>query len=136
MKAGLSSLTETGRQRCDGLSDGYASAWPDVRRQCAKNSGMKMPGDRWLGISAIILPLFASWLSTQIAYSSGKYPHISPLAHIGTILGIIAGVLLLTKVSFRNRKRRGIAFAIYIPLIVIISLLVGVFTACANGDCI
>jgi hypothetical protein len=97
---------------------------------------MKIQGTWWFGISAIILPLLVSWLSTQMAYSTGKYPHISPLAHIGTILGVIAGVFLLTKAGFSTRKRRGIAFAVYIPVIVILSLLAGFLAACANGDCI
>lgn len=97
---------------------------------------MKIPGNWWFGFSAIFLPLLVSWLSTQIAFSTGKYPHISPLAHIGTILGVIAGVFLLTKASFKTRKRRGIVFAVYIPVIVILSLLAGILAACANGDCI
>ena len=127
---------EPERQVRDGLPHGYASARPELRRWCARNPGMKITSTWWFGISAIVLPLLVSWLSTQLAYSTGKYPHISPLAHTGTILGVIAGVLLLTKAGFRTRRRRGIAFAIYIPLIVILSLLVGVVTACANGDCI
>lgn len=97
---------------------------------------MKIPGNRWLAAGAIILPLLMTWLSTQIAYSNGNYPHVRPLAHVGMIAGVVAGVLLLVQVRFESRKTRGIVFAMYIPLIVIMSLLTGIFTACVNGDCV
>lgn len=93
---------------------------------------MKTAADKWYAIAAITLPLLVSWLSAQLLSSDGKYPQVNPLAHLGTIAGVVAGVFLLSRVAFESRKTRRLAFAVYVPLVVIISFIVSVIAACAN----
>jgi hypothetical protein len=87
----------------------------------------------WLAITA---PLLITFVATQFAYSTGQYPWISPIAHIGLAIGVLVGLALFCALGFRSWLAGVVATCGYLVFLSAASLAVGVFTACGNGDCL
>lgn len=81
-----------------------------------------------------LAPLLVTFASSQFAYSSGRVPWISPVAHVGMVVGILLGVGAFSLVSFRSWPARFFATCGYVALSTAMCVVVGVFTASANGD--
>jgi len=83
---------------------------------------------------ATLAPLLMTYASTQFAYSSGLVPWVSPVAHVGMACGVILGVGVFSLASFRSRPARFLVTCGYVALSTAMCVVVGVFTASANGD--
>ena len=83
---------------------------------------------------AVMAPLLITFASTQFAYSTGHVPWVSPIAHVGMAIGVLLGLSLFSAVSFRSWTARFFATCGYVVLSSVMSVVVGVFTAGANGD--
>jgi len=83
---------------------------------------------------AVLAPLFITFASSQFAYASGRVPWISPVAHVGMAVGILLGVGVFSLVGFRSWPARFFATCGYVALSTATCVLVGLFTASANGD--
>jgi hypothetical protein len=87
--------------------------------------------------ASVLLPVLFAIGSTQLAYLTGEYPHVSPLAHIGIGLGILIGLcLFLWGVELGSLLQRHLAICVYVVFAVVVSYVVAFMTACGNGDCI
>jgi hypothetical protein len=85
---------------------------------------------------AAVLPLLVTFGSSQVAYSTGNYPWISPIAHVGAGVGVVLGFVFFCGVQFRSWPTRIGAMFAYLIVAAFASLLVGFSTACGNGDCL
>ena len=83
---------------------------------------------------AVLAPLVITFASTQFAYTSGRVPWVSPVAHIGMAIGILLGVGVFSLVDFRSWPARFFATCGYVALSSSACVVVGLFTASANGD--
>jgi ABC-type transport system involved in cytochrome c biogenesis permease subunit len=92
------------------------------------------PRPKRLTWSTVMAPLLITFASTQFAYSSGYYPWISPIAHVGLGVGVLVGIVLFSVARFRSWLARLAATCGYAVLLSVACLLVAVFTASGNGD--
>jgi ABC-type transport system involved in cytochrome c biogenesis permease subunit len=83
---------------------------------------------------AALAPLLITFASTQFAYSTDRVPWISPVAYVGMAVGVLLGVGVFSLVSFRSWPARFFATCGYVALSTAMCVVVGVFTASANGD--
>jgi hypothetical protein len=86
--------------------------------------------------AAVVAPLFVTFVSTQLAYSTGNFPWVSPIAHAGLVIGVLGGLALFSAVGFRSWAARLGATCGYLVVMSAACVGVGVFTACGNGDCL
>jgi hypothetical protein len=89
-----------------------------------------------LVLAAVGAPLLITFASTQLAYSSGHYPGVSPIAEVGLGVGVLAGLVLFSAMGFHSWLVRLGATAVYLVLSVGASFVMGYLTACGNGDCL
>jgi len=81
---------------------------------------------------AIIVPIVVGWLGVQIQFWFGAVI-ASPL---GLVPAAILGLFASTRVSF-EAPRKKYTFVVFHTIACIgILFLIGLFTSCANGDCI
>ena len=92
------------------------------------------PRPKPLTWSTVTVPLLITFASTQFAYSSGYYPWISPIAHVGLGVGIVVGIALFSVASFRSWLARVAETCGYAVLLSVACFAVAVFTAFGNGD--
>jgi ABC-type transport system involved in cytochrome c biogenesis permease subunit len=92
------------------------------------------PRSNQLVWGAVLAPLLITFASTQFAYSTGRVPWISPVAHVGMAIGVLLGIGVFSVVGFRSRSARFFATCGYVALSTAMCVVVGVFTASANGD--
>ena len=85
---------------------------------------------------SVIAPLLITFASTQFAYSTDNFPWVSPIAHVGLGIGLLVGLALFSAVGFRSWAVRIAATCGYAVASSVACVVVGIFTACGNGDCL
>jgi hypothetical protein len=94
------------------------------------------PRPKRLVWGAVIAPLLVTVAATQFTYSVPYRPWFVTVVVGGLVVSAVAGLVLLSMLGFRSRMARFAATAGYLVLVGAACLLVGVFTACGNGDCL
>ena len=95
-----------------------------------------------LMLAAVVVPLVITFVSLQLAYSIGNSSSASSASSaswaVPTILviAVLAGTALFSARGFRSWYSRVGATLAYVVLASTACVLMGIFTACSNGDCI
>jgi hypothetical protein len=89
-----------------------------------------------LVLAAVGVPLLITFASTQFAYSSRRYPGVSPIAEVGLGVGVVVGLVIFSAMGFHSWLARLGATAAYLALSIAACFVMAFLTACGNGDCL
>ena len=92
-----------------------------------------------LMLAAVVVPLVITFVSLQLAYSISNSSSASSASWVVPtilVIAVLSGTALFSARGFRSWYSRVGATLAYVVLASTACVLMGIFTACSNGDCI
>jgi len=92
-----------------------------------------------LMLAAVVVPLVITFVSLQLAYSISNSSSASSASWVVPtilVIAVLSGTALFLARGFRSWYSRVGATLAYVVLASTACVLMGIFTACSNGDCI
>ncbi len=87
-------------------------------------------------LAAVVVPLVITFVSLQLAYSISNSSSGSWVVPTSLVIAVLAGTALFSARRFRSWYSRVGATLAYVVLAGTACVLMGILTACSNGNCI
>ena len=89
-----------------------------------------------LMLAAVVVPLVITFVSVQLGYSIRPSSSASWVVPTILVIAVLAGATIFSARQFQSWYSRVGATLAYVVLASTACVLMGIFTACSNGDCI